>query len=122
MNIRVIDGKEMNDNIGLSEEDEEINVVSTSVASSATQLATVIPDQAERPSRTQLQGFSSAFPLVPEFIMRQVADYLEEKKIVIRQRQKFLLSICKYWSLKRAGRRGAPLLKRLHLEVIFIAF
>ena len=28
----------------------------------------------------------------------------------------FLYLICRYWSLKREARRGAPLLKRLHLE------
>ncbi|KAI8802926.1 hypothetical protein BJ742DRAFT_872918 [Cladochytrium replicatum] len=33
----------------------------------------------------------------------------------VKQRR-FLHAVCKYWSLKRAARRGAPLLKRLHLE------
>lgn len=31
----------------------------------------------------------------------------------------FLVPLVKYWSIKRQFRRGAPLLKRLHLEVRF---
>jgi hypothetical protein len=38
------------------------------------------------------------------------------QKILIRKRNDFILMVCKYWSLKREARRGAPLLKRLHLE------
>lgn len=34
----------------------------------------------------------------------------------MRKRNDFVILVCKYWSLKREGRRGAPLLKRLHLE------
>jgi NuA3 HAT complex component NTO1 len=38
-------------------------------------------------------------------------------KISIRKREPFVEKLCRYWSLKREARRGAPLLKRLHLEV-----
>jgi hypothetical protein len=37
-------------------------------------------------------------------------------KINFRKKLEFVLLVCKYWSLKREARRGAPLLKRLHLE------
>jgi NuA3 HAT complex component NTO1 len=37
-------------------------------------------------------------------------------KIIIRKKPEFIHMMCKYWSLKREARRGAPLLKRLHLE------
>lgn len=35
---------------------------------------------------------------------------------MLRKKDAFLHMLCRYWSLKREARRGAPLLKRLHLE------
>ena len=37
-------------------------------------------------------------------------------KVMVRKKEPFVLMLCRYWSLKREARRGAPLLKRLHLE------
>jgi hypothetical protein len=62
-------------------------------------------------------GYNPSAPVAPEFILNRVAGYLENEKICIKQRFRFLTAACKYWALKRASRRGAPLLKRLHLEV-----
>jgi len=38
------------------------------------------------------------------------------QKVSLRKKYEFLLLTSRYWSLKREARRGAPLLKRLHLE------
>ena len=37
-------------------------------------------------------------------------------RVILRQKREFVLLLCRYWSLKREARRGASLLKRLHLE------
>ena len=62
-------------------------------------------------------GYNPAAPVAPEYILKRIQEFLEGDEIYIRQKHRFLTMIFKYWSLKRAARRGAPLLKRLHLEV-----
>lgn len=58
---------------------------------------------------------SSGPPVVPAYIYNRVLEYTARLRTM---HKKLLISqICRYWSLKREGRRGAPLLKRLHLEV-----
>lgn len=51
---------------------------------------------------------------MPAIIVRKIMDYTA--RINIRKKPEFVHLVCKYWSLKREARRGAPLLKRLHLE------
>ncbi|KAJ3180757.1 nuA3 HAT complex component nto1 [Geranomyces variabilis] len=61
--------------------------------------------------------------VIPEYILRRVMENLREehkdqkrKGDFDRKYKDFIILVCKYWSLKRESRRGAPLLKRLHLE------
>ncbi|CAE7074932.1 unnamed protein product [Rhizoctonia solani] len=62
--------------------------------------------------RTQIQ--TTGPPLVPSVIVDRIQEHIH--RINFRKKRPFLLAVCKYWSLKRDARRGAPLLKRLHLE------
>ncbi|KAG8731193.1 nuA3 HAT complex component nto1 [Ceratobasidium sp. 423] len=62
--------------------------------------------------RTQIQ--TTGPPLVPAVIVERILEHIH--RINFRKKRPFLLAVCKYWSLKREARRGAPLLKRLHLE------
>ncbi|TPX55277.1 hypothetical protein PhCBS80983_g05446 [Powellomyces hirtus] len=61
--------------------------------------------------------------VIPEYILKRVLETLREehkeqkrKGDFDRKIKDFVILVCKYWSLKRESRRGAPLLKRLHLE------
>lgn len=57
----------------------------------------------------------SAGPLpVPNYIVRRVNDHLA--RIALRRKPQTIAQIVRYWSLKRERTRGAPLLKRLHIE------
>jgi len=53
--------------------------------------------------------------LVPSYILNKVHDHVS--KVHLRKKHALVAQIARFWSLKRERRRGAPLLKRLHLEV-----
>lgn len=65
-------------------------------------------------ARAYAKTYKTGPPLVPQIIVDRILNYIT--KITIRKKTEFIYMVCKYWSLKREARRGAPLLKRLHLE------
>lgn len=69
---------------------------------------------ASKSARAYATTYTSGPPLVPALVVDSVMQYIT--KINVRRKLEFVLLVCKYWSLKREVRRGAPLLKRLHLE------
>jgi hypothetical protein len=71
--------------------------------------------QSSKAARAYARTYKTGPPLVPQCIVNSVMSYIGE--VTFRKKPQVVLSICKYWSLKREARRGAPLLKRLHLEV-----
>ncbi|KAL4402205.1 MOZ/MORF histone acetyltransferase complex protein [Malassezia pachydermatis] len=57
----------------------------------------------------------SSGPLpVPNYMVHRVMDYIQ--RIHFRRKPLAVSMIVRYWSLKRQDMRGAPLLKRLHIE------
>ncbi|KAG9291594.1 hypothetical protein G9A89_022013 [Geosiphon pyriformis] len=66
-------------------------------------------------ARAYNHSYSASAPIAPAIIMQKLVNvFLKQKGI--QKKQELVASVCKYWSLKRESRRGAPLLKRLHLE------
>ncbi|KAJ7230518.1 bromodomain and PHD finger-containing protein 3, partial [Mycena pura] len=65
-------------------------------------------------ARAYAKTYKPGPPLVPAIIMDRILQYIS--RTTIRKKQDFIAMMCRYWSLKREVRRGAPLLKRLHLE------
>ncbi|OCF39768.1 hypothetical protein I317_06430 [Kwoniella heveanensis CBS 569] len=68
----------------------------------------------KKSAQAHSKSFRPGPPIVPKMIMNKLLDYVA--KIAFRKKQPFIERLCRYWSLKREARRGAPLLKRLHLE------
>ncbi|GAA5885518.1 hypothetical protein JCM6882_007449, partial [Rhodosporidiobolus microsporus] len=59
---------------------------------------------------------SSGPPVVPAAIADKVVAYIGRIKIPGGKKREVVDLVARYWSLKREARRGAPLLKRIHLE------
>ncbi|KAF8475395.1 PHD-zinc-finger like domain-containing protein [Russula ochroleuca] len=70
--------------------------------------------KSSKSARAYAKTYKPGPPVVPSLILSRILQYIN--KIVIRKRSEFVELVCRYWSLKREIRRGAPLLKRLHLE------
>lgn len=68
----------------------------------------------KKSARAYKKSYRAGPPLVPAYVLNRVLEYIG--KMQIRKKQQFALQVAKFWSLKREARRGAPLLKRLHLE------
>lgn len=65
-------------------------------------------------ARAYAKTYKTGPPLVPHIIVERILNYIT--KVNVRKKNEFVYVVCRYWSLKREARRGAPLLKRLHLE------
>lgn len=65
-------------------------------------------------ARAYAKTYKLGAPLVPALIVDRIMQYIS--RIKITKKEQFVHMMCRYWSLKREARRGAPLLKRLHLE------
>ncbi|EST07327.1 Bromodomain protein [Kalmanozyma brasiliensis GHG001] len=72
------------------------------------------PKSTSKSARAYKKSFKAGPPLVPAYIANRVLEYIT--KLHLRKKATALQLIARYWSLKREARRGAPLLKRLHLE------
>lgn len=70
--------------------------------------------RSSKKARAYAKTYKLGPPLVPAIIVRHILEYIS--KVPVRKKPEFVHLVCRYWSLKREARRGAPLLKRLHLE------
>lgn len=87
---------------------------SSLVGSHDSATASSIAPSTSKSARAYKKSFKAGPPLVPAYIANRVLEYIT--KIHLRKKATAVQLIARYWSLKREARRGAPLLKRLHLE------
>ncbi|CAG8627733.1 16517_t:CDS:10, partial [Cetraspora pellucida] len=72
--------------------------------------------ESSKSARAYNRSYMETALVAPAIIMDRLLPVLSMHKGQLRRRQEMIATICRYWSLKRETRRGAPLLKRLHLE------
>lgn len=97
------------------------NFASTSASTLPRSPAPIVPlasSKSLRSKKTHLSPIKQT-PLIPNFIFDRIVTYVSRVKGLTGKKD-VVSSVCRYWSLKREGRTGAPLLKRIHLEVRFL--
>lgn len=60
---------------------------------------------------------STMKPAANIYMMDRLMTHLDRAFPDFKYRREFAMQVARYWALKRGSRHGAPLLKRLHLEV-----
>ena len=78
-------------------------------------IASPTPHKSPSKSSKQDPPVSTSY-VIPAIILNKLLDELVGKEEDSLDKET-AIRICKYWSFKRGARQGAPLLKRLHLEV-----
>ncbi|KAG0301556.1 nuA3 HAT complex component nto1 [Dissophora globulifera] len=125
--IRVLDDDSDDPDYGRSDDDSKSNQrQSSSHEKGPTSLSSLSASKlsGSRMSKAALahqKHYTPGAPLAPMFIVNRLLPFvgkLGAKTPALRKVSalNFVHTVCKYWSLKRESRRGAPLLKRLHLE------
>ncbi|ODN74463.1 hypothetical protein L202_06849 [Cryptococcus amylolentus CBS 6039] len=74
----------------------------------------IIAPLTKKSAQAHSKSFRPGPPVIPKMIVNRILDYVG--KVQLRKKPAVVEMISRYWSLKREMRRGAPLLKRLHLE------
>ncbi|KAF9316798.1 nuA3 HAT complex component nto1 [Podila horticola] len=113
---RIIDDDSDDPDFGQSEGDDD-----TSSEQHAPARTNVVGSRTSKAALAHQKHYTPGAPLAPMFIVNRLIPFvtkLTAKTPALKKSSalNFLYTICKYWSLKRESRRGAPLLKRLHLE------
>ncbi|CAI2164309.1 16350_t:CDS:10 [Funneliformis geosporum] len=80
------------------------------------QVAQSVENKNSKAARAYNHTYTDTAPVAPAVIMEKLLPVFARQKGTMRKKPELITIICKYWSLKREFRRGAPLLKRLHLE------
>ncbi|KAH6915692.1 bromodomain and PHD finger-containing protein 3 [Coprinopsis sp. MPI-PUGE-AT-0042] len=93
---------------------EQQDIREAALAAEAQKAAQMSTTQLSKSARAYNKTYKPGPPIVPAIIVNRIVQYIN--KIKIRRKLEFVQLVCRYWSLKREARRGAPLLKRLHLE------
>lgn len=75
------------------------------------------PNKKAQRKLTPMKEVSVTSPVIPAVILQRISNLTHES--MPKKKADVIVAVAKYWALKKESIRGAALLKRLHLEVIF---